>query len=1021
MRSVFYTTLLFLFVFLTSAHSQSGKISGYVKDQTTNEALIGVNVVVEGTKLGATTNVDGFYAILNVPPGKYSIRGSMVGYTAKTISNLDVNINLTTEANFTLSDESITTQEVVIVAQTPVVQKDISANVINLSVQDMENLPVTSVASVIGLQAGVTLGSEGPIIRGGDASQTAFVVNGITMRDERNNTPYTGISFTNIEEVQVQTGGFSAEYGNLRSGLINVVTKEGSKDKYNVSFIGRYRPQGPKSFGDAPNSPNSYWIRPYIDPAVAFTGTDNGNWDAYTQEQFQEFRGWNRVSQELLSDNDPTNDLTPEAAQKLFMWQHRKVVGINDFDYDVDMSISGPVPVVSPMLGDLRFAFSIRDVREMYYIPLSRDAYKESNYSLKLTSDIGTGMKVSLDGMMGQQSGTNSSSGGGPGIFRSPSGISGTLDIRSGASYLDSRVFATDYWAPSTIDNYMLGGKFTHVLSSQTFYEVLLSQVGFSYNTNPGTPRNTNAIYNFGGVYFNEAPFGVFSGMSNGIGSGMNMGLGFSNSRDSSKLATFTAKVDFTSQLDEYNYIKTGLEFNYTDNNVNYALVEPSLPSNNAISSWRTFPMRGALYITDKLEFEGMIAQIGVRFDYSDPGSDWYQFSPYDRALSGALSQGLDTLVARVPVDKQFDISPRLGVAFPITVNSKLYFNYGHSRSMPLPEQLFLLRRSTSTNIVERIANPNNPLPKTIQYELGYEHSLFDQYLIRVNGYYKDISDETRLVTYISRNNSVRYSIPQPNRYQDTRGFEITVTKNRGEWLRGFINYTYEVTSAGFFGYGTYYENAADMREVQRNTAAFEQDKPVPRPLARANIDFMTPMEFGPQLGGVNILGNIVINLLATYRAGTYFSWTGPGPVTPGHQNNIQWKDYWNLNMRLSKGFDLGPVTMDLFMDVNNLFNFKYMDYRAGFVNAEDWDRYMSSLHLPEKYFTEFKYAGVSGTDKPGDIRKGPYIPWDDNASESQKEEWRKNKSYIDMPNLGYSAFLNLRDIYWGLKFSVSL
>jgi outer membrane receptor protein involved in Fe transport len=144
------------------------------------------------------------------------------------------------------------------------------------------------------LQAGV----QGLTIRGGGSDQTAFVVNGITLRDERDNTPYTGISFTNIEEIQIQTGGFNAEYGNIRSGLINVVTKEGRKDRYNFSMIGRYRPQGRKHFGEAANSPNSYWIRPYIDDAVAWTGTDNGNWDIYTQRQYQEFRGgWNRVSE----------------------------------------------------------------------------------------------------------------------------------------------------------------------------------------------------------------------------------------------------------------------------------------------------------------------------------------------------------------------------------------------------------------------------------------------------------------------------------------------------------------------------------------------------------------------------------------------------------------------------------------------------------------------------------------------------------------------------------------------------
>jgi hypothetical protein len=1021
MRSIFTTTILFILLASSNLFSQTGKIQGYVRDAATDEPLIGVNVLIEGTNMGAATNLEGFYAILNVRPGTYSVRASSIGYTATTLSNVEVNTGLTTEADFRLSDETITTEEVVVVAQRPVIQKDVSSNIINITAQEIENLPVTSITSVIGLQAGVLSGAEGPIIRGGGADQTAFVVNGITLRDERNNTPYTGISYTSVQEIQVQTGGFNAEYGNIRSGVINVVTKEGSKDKYNFSFIGRYRPTGPKHFGDSPYSSNSYWIRPYIDPDVAWTGTQSGAWDEYTKAQYQEFRGWNKVSEELLTNDNPNDDLTPEAAQKLFLWQHRRQAAVNRPDYDLDMNLNGPIPG-GRSLGNLRFALSGRSIEEMYFIPLSRDSYRESNYSLRLTSDISQGMKLSVDGMIGEQSGTSASRSGGPGLFRSSSGIASQLDIRSGASFLDSRVFATDYWAPSNVKSNMQAAKLTHVLNNETFYEVLISRLSFRYDTGFGYVRDTSRVYQFGDAFFDEAPYGVvFSASQAGIGSAMNMGYGFSNSRDTSKLTTWTGKLDLSSQLDRYNFVKAGVEFVYTDNNVNYALIDSVLPTNNARSVWQTYPIRGGLYIQDKLEFEGMIANLGVRFDYSDPGAEWYELDPFDRALSGALSGGLDTLVAKVPVKKQFDISPRLGVAFPISVNSKLFFNYGHSRSMPLPEQLFLVRRNMASNLIERIADPTNPLQKTIQYELGYEHSLFDQYLIRVMGYYKDISDETRLVTYTNRNSSVNYSIPEPNRYQDTRGFEVTLNKNRGEWLRGFVNYTYEVTTAGFFGLPRYYENPALQRDVERNTAAFEQSKPVPRPYARANVDFFTPSEFGPELGGLHVLGDWVINLIGTWRSGTYFSWTGPGATKPGYQNNIQWKDFYNFNMRFSKGFDFGIVRMDMFIDVNNLLNNKYMDFQAGFVDGNDWNAYMASLHLPDDIVGEFSYGNIPGNDKPGDVRSGPYIPWDENASESQKEEWRNNKSYIDMPNLPYAAFLNPRDIYWGLKFSINL
>ncbi|MEJ5262644.1 MAG: carboxypeptidase-like regulatory domain-containing protein, partial [Ignavibacterium sp.] len=424
MRKILLFFTLFITAFTIQTLAQTGKINGYVRDADTGEELIGANIILEGTTMGAATNIDGYYVITNVPPGSYTLRASMVGYAPQTIRDIRVNINLTTELNINLKTSTIQTEEVVVVATQPIVRQDVSSSVVNLNIEEVKSLPVVSVSGIIGLQAGV----QGLTIRGGGSDQTAFVVNGITLRDERDNTPYTGISFTSIEELQIQTGGFNAEYGNIRSGLINIVTKEGKKDKYTVSFIGRYRPAGRKHFGAAVNDPNSYWIKPYIDPTVAWTGTDNGKWDIYTQRNYAKFPGgWNAVSEALLSDSDPTNDLTPEAAQQVFLWQHRRELDIKRPDYDIDMSVSGPVPG-GQSFGNLRFLASYRQTREMYYIPLSKDSYQDFNAQLRLTADLTTGMKLSIEGLYGEQTGTNSSRAGGPGLFRSASGIASNID-----------------------------------------------------------------------------------------------------------------------------------------------------------------------------------------------------------------------------------------------------------------------------------------------------------------------------------------------------------------------------------------------------------------------------------------------------------------------------------------------------------------------------------------------------------------------------------------------------------------
>jgi len=162
--------LLFAFILLLTnsiIFAQSGKISGTISDATTGEPLIGVNIIVEGTTLGAATDVDGFYVILNVPPGTYNLKATYIGFAPQTITNLRVNIGQTSQANFILSDQSIQTDVVVVVATTPVVQRDVASSGANLNADEINNLPVVSVASVVGLQAGV----EGGTIRGGSGDE----------------------------------------------------------------------------------------------------------------------------------------------------------------------------------------------------------------------------------------------------------------------------------------------------------------------------------------------------------------------------------------------------------------------------------------------------------------------------------------------------------------------------------------------------------------------------------------------------------------------------------------------------------------------------------------------------------------------------------------------------------------------------------------------------------------------------------------------------------------------------------
>jgi hypothetical protein len=1049
--------ILFLIPLLFNTYlnaGTTGKIAGVIKDKANGEPLPGVNVYLEGSALGAATDLEGYYVIIHVPPGNYTLVVSSVGYQQAIFRDVRVNIDQTTEINAELNQVTLDIEETIeVVANRPVVERDVAASRANLSIEEVAVMPVVTVQNVVGLQAGI----EGLSVRGGGSDEVVFMVNGMTLRDERDNRPYTGISYTSIEEIQVQTGGFSAEFGNIRSGLVNIITKEGKKSLYDFSFLGRYKAASPKHFGPSPNAPESYWIRPFVDPQVCWEGTSN--WDEFTRKQYPTFSGYNALSEKLLADDDPTNDLTPLELQQLFLWEHRRQLDISEPDYSYDLSFGGPVPVIGEDLGNLRFHTSYRSSQNMYLYPISDDAYRDYNWQLKLNSDLGPGTNLLIEGLIGRESGSSSNNSGLPGIFTSSGAIAGYID--QGFSYAEGATFGTDYWSRAKVDYASVGIKLTHAIGPKSFYEAMLQAFHSAYDTNPGRERDFTKKYQFGSEYYvDEAPYGwAPTSPDASIVTGMNMGTGFANSRDSSKITAYTAKFDYANQIDRYNFLKTGVEFSITNSRFNYANFDPSLVSSNTQTKWDRNPVRGALYISDKLEFEDMVAQLGLRLDYSHAGGDWYVYDPFTKAFSGAQSNGVDTLLDKEPTKHIFTLSPRLAIAFPITEDSKLYFNYGHFRQLPTAENLYILRRRSYYNNVTRIGSPNNPLPRTIAYELGYEHNLSDQFLLRLAGYYNDVSDQPLLVSYVSADNTVNYSVSEPNSYRDTRGFEVTLNKNRGNWVRGFLNYTYMVSSTGRFGKGSIYESSSEQRKYDQGSGRTYnyQNKPVPEPYARANIDFFSPEEYGPEFAGLKPLGGWRLNVLATWRSGDWQKWYG-GSESTFLDYNLQWRDNWYCDIRLSKTLNLAGAHVELFVDINNVFNFKQLR-SYGFSSAEDRTAYFKSLHFPEDTEGQeyWGYVNIPGDDKPGDYRKSgaaytpiiavhnrsevkspnaDYLYYESNTKQylryTSDEMWVKendghvqrildDKAYIDMPNFEYFTFLDLRSVFWGLRLSFEL
>ena len=197
--------LLFLFIILYSSAviAQTGKISGRVTDEN-NEPLIGANVFIEGTTQGAATDFEGYYSILNIRPGTYTINFRYIGYQSKVIQDVSVNSDKTTSLEVTLIPEVIEGDVVVVVASKPVVEFNQTSSVKNVSSEDIKSLPVQNLDDIINLQAGTVQTTDGQFhIRGGRGGEIQFQVDGISINNPFSNEASLSIDRSIIEEVAV--------------------------------------------------------------------------------------------------------------------------------------------------------------------------------------------------------------------------------------------------------------------------------------------------------------------------------------------------------------------------------------------------------------------------------------------------------------------------------------------------------------------------------------------------------------------------------------------------------------------------------------------------------------------------------------------------------------------------------------------------------------------------------------------------------------------------------------------------
>src|SRR4030042_5334235 len=167
----------------------SGKIAGVVIDKSTGEPLPGVNVILEGTTLGSSTDIDGYFVILNIPVTLYSVRANYIGYKDVVVENLRVSAGITTEINFQLEPTTLELEEaIVITAERPLVEKNVTQSISLVTSKDIESIPVRGFNNLLQLQNSVIVQDGNVHIRGGRTEETGYYVDGASTTNVLDNT-----------------------------------------------------------------------------------------------------------------------------------------------------------------------------------------------------------------------------------------------------------------------------------------------------------------------------------------------------------------------------------------------------------------------------------------------------------------------------------------------------------------------------------------------------------------------------------------------------------------------------------------------------------------------------------------------------------------------------------------------------------------------------------------------------------------------------------------------------------------
>ncbi|HOY83701.1 MAG TPA: carboxypeptidase regulatory-like domain-containing protein [Candidatus Syntrophosphaera sp.] len=974
----------------------TGRLAIRVRDNG-GKPLEFVNIVVmKGNQriTGGQTDAKGSKILINIPPGMYTVKVSLLGYDSITYNDVRIQVDQTASLSPVMKKAGVKIATVTVTAQQDKVGIDRTSSERQIEMDRMGDVSVGDVAGIVALQAGVSnIGGE-LHIRGGRANEINFTVDGMSVSDPVDGGSALQVDTDAISDMKVMTGGFPAEYGNAQSGVINIVTKDGDpfysgKIEYNTDHLitsGRNSDVVKFAFGGPIWPLGTEDLR----ERLTFYINGGGEWqdgrlkDYYVADPMSDYMFNNR---QLLEYEYPLND--PYADRNSILGIDTGNRNYNAYNVNlktkyvlnatqrITLAARGDRSLDYPFSWDSRYAldnYAVSETEQRQYIA-TYDHVFNSSMNLKVKGsyyqkDSNTGprgidrgnylyMYQGLDPenpgedyvdnvLLGNQ-GWNSVDHNSDGVYSPDYNGDGISD----ADYLDSSFWT--YRIASVEDPRVITGFAPPGSIYQFFQNDLTSSVNaradFEWQVNDTHLAKTglevikhsikkDQLQNFLNIYedrFQASLKRKWDDMANFV-------------------PVFDSLGNVTNVPDELYSIYA------TDEGALIPIYNPedyfkaAQEASGKRDGYQADPWQVAYYIQDKMEWEGMIVNAGLRFDL------WYLGNKY-KVLQD------DASYREVEFDKderwQLMLSPRLGVSHPITDRDVLRFAYNYQNQLPQMQYIFTSKTPADANVSDQtitVGNTELEPQITVTYEVGLSHQLSDDYVVDMTAYYKNLYNyvSTMKVTKPGEEQIFWYQFISED-YGSARGIDIQLEK----LMSNFNNWSVAYSLAWAQGNNS----STVIQDEATNLREFPLDWDV-----RHNLSLNYTFRIGrgeeffvPFTDYILPLDDLSANINWSFASGAPYTPQSMEGNSLLDTNSARKKFTHQANLRLTKGITLSQkMNIRLFMDVENLFGTRnvytvYPKTGSELYNGVDISDSNTGYTYPEVQYVYDKYIQNPG------------------------------------------------------------